>query len=76
MANTSVNSGMRRKRPMHATEHELALIEVVRSRAYELYESRGKENGHDLDGWLLAEQEVVHLAGKRKQILASPCLYR
>jgi hypothetical protein len=30
----------------------------VRSRAYELYEARGCEDGHDLDDWLQAELEL------------------
>ena len=31
----------------------------IRQRAYELYEARGKGDGHDLDDWLLAETEVT-----------------
>jgi len=30
----------------------------IRQRAYELYEQRGREDGHDLDDWLTAEAEV------------------
>jgi DUF2934 family protein len=30
----------------------------VTRRAYELYEERGGEHGHDLDDWLQAEREV------------------
>jgi len=30
----------------------------VARRAYELYESRGGEHGHDLDDWLQAEREL------------------
>lgn len=33
-------------------EHE------IRIRAYELYEQRGRENGHDMDDWLQAEAEL------------------
>ena len=33
--------------------------EQIRGRAYELYEQRGKEDGHDLEDWLQAESEVV-----------------
>lgn len=32
--------------------------EAVRSRAYEKYEERGREQGHDLDDWLEAEREL------------------
>jgi hypothetical protein len=35
--------------------------EAIRSRAYSIYEQRGREHGHDLDDWLIAEAE---LAGK------------
>ncbi|MGE5113004.1 MAG: DUF2934 domain-containing protein [Acidobacteriaceae bacterium] len=30
----------------------------IRLRAYELYEQRGGESGHDLDDWLQAEAEL------------------
>jgi hypothetical protein len=30
----------------------------IRRRAYEIYETRGRESGHDLDDWLIAEAEV------------------
>ena len=33
--------------------------ELIRNRAYQLYEQRGCENGHDLDDWLMAETEVM-----------------
>jgi hypothetical protein len=32
---------------------------AIRSRAYSIYEQRGREHGHDLDDWLIAEAEVV-----------------
>lgn len=33
--------------------------EQVRIRAYEFFEARGCEGGHDLDDWFRAEEEVV-----------------
>ena len=33
--------------------------ELIRVRAYQLYEERGYENGHDLDDWLRAETEIA-----------------
>jgi len=33
------------------------LQEQIRRRAYQLYEERGKEDGHELDDWLQAESE-------------------
>ena len=32
---------------------------LVRRRAYELYEQRGKEDGHHLEDWLQAESELL-----------------
>jgi hypothetical protein len=31
----------------------------IRERAQELYEQRGREDGHELDDWLQAEEEVT-----------------
>ena len=31
----------------------------IRRRAYEIYEERGGEHGHDLDDWVRAEAEVT-----------------
>jgi hypothetical protein len=36
--------------------------ELIRVRAYQLYEERGCGKGHDLDDWLRAETEI---AGKK-----------
>ena len=35
------------------------LEEEIRRRAFEIYVDRGREDGHDLDDWLLAEAEVL-----------------
>jgi Protein of unknown function (DUF2934) len=35
------------------------LEEVIRRRAYEIYEERGKVEGYALDDWLLAEAEIM-----------------
>ena len=35
------------------------LEEQIRRRAYELYEARGREDGHDLDDWLQAEADFL-----------------
>ena len=35
------------------------LDEVIRRRAYELYEQRGRADGLELDDWVQAESEVV-----------------
>ena len=43
--------------PIH---HEPQNVEeAIRTRAYELYEERGRDGGHDLEDWLRAEREVT-----------------
>ena len=32
--------------------------EYIRLRAYQLYEQRGRQDGHDMDDWLQAEAEI------------------
>jgi Protein of unknown function (DUF2934) len=31
----------------------------IRQRAFELYQERGREDGHELDDWLRAEEEIT-----------------
>ena len=33
--------------------------EQIRVRAYQFYELRGKEDGHDVEDWLRAEEELL-----------------
>jgi Protein of unknown function (DUF2934) len=42
-----------------------ALQKRIRVRAYQLYEQRGRENGHDLDDWLQAESEETRRGARR-----------
>lgn len=37
--------------------HELQ--DQIRERAYELYEERGREDGHDQEDWLRAKEEIT-----------------
>ena len=41
-------------RRTHPTRDEITRL------AYHFYVARGRRDGHDLDDWLLAEQELVH----------------
>jgi len=34
------------------------LSEFIRKRAYQLFEMRGRQPGHELDDWLQAEHEI------------------
>jgi len=50
---------------------ELIRQEPIRRRAFELYEQRGREEGHDLDDWLQAESEFVQQKAKAASALRS-----
>lgn len=45
--------GMDTGRRLYPTHEEIAQL------AYSLYESRGQQEGHQLEDWLRAEQELV-----------------
>ena len=38
---------------------EFELEYQIRLRAYQLYETRGREDGHELEDWLRAEEEIA-----------------
>ncbi len=44
------------------------LEEQIRLRAYELYEARGREDGHEVEDWLQAEGEIL---GKQQKAAAA-----
>jgi hypothetical protein len=46
------------------TECSAELNDRIRCRAYELYEQRGREDGHDLEDWLRAESELTQKDAK------------
>jgi hypothetical protein len=39
------------------------IADLIRKRAYQLFEARGRQQGHELDDWLLAEREIKHHLG-------------
>jgi hypothetical protein len=41
------------------TAAEINSEEQIRTRAYELYEARGREDGHDQEDWIEAEAEIT-----------------
>jgi hypothetical protein len=47
------------RRPQSIRNEPQNVEETVRTRAYELYEKRGREDGHEVDDWLHAEEEVT-----------------
>jgi hypothetical protein len=44
-------------------------VEAVSRRAYDLFQARGKEHGHDVEDWLVAEAELLDRANTQ---IASP----
>ena len=48
-----------KKPPVTAAGDPQELENQIRERAYELYEAHGREDGHDVEDWLLAEEEIM-----------------
>ena len=48
-----------RQRQSRANPQEVELEHQIHLRAYELYEARGREDGHELEDWLRAEEEIT-----------------
>jgi hypothetical protein len=47
------------KKPSSAATSESQELEhQIRLRAYELYEARGRKDGHELEDWLRAKEEI------------------
>jgi hypothetical protein len=42
--------------------------EIIQKRAYELFELHGRQHGHDVEDWLVAEAEVL---GKKSSDLVA-----
>jgi DUF2934 family protein len=53
-----------RQSPVQVTRSTPDLQEQIRRRAYELYEQRGRDGGHELADWLQAESEVTKQKAK------------
>ncbi len=45
------------KTDLQKTDGGGELQDQIRARAYQLYEQRGRDDGHELDDWLQAEAE-------------------
>ena len=50
--------------------HDEEVKARIASRAYELYESRGREEDRELDDWLQAEREIVVQLAEERTIAA------
>ena len=40
------------------------ILQRIQARAYELYEERGRQDGHAEEDWIQAEQEVLTKTGR------------
>ena len=47
---------------------EFELEYQIRLRAYQFYDARGREDGHELDDWLRAEEEITQ---KKERTIAA-----
>ena len=56
-----------RKPPLSVKPHSHTDEEATRKRAYELYVERGMDDGHDLEDWFRAEEE---LSGEARAVAA------
>ena len=54
-----MNANPPKKSPATGTSEPQELEQQIRLRAQELYEARGREEGHDLEDWLRAEEEIT-----------------
>jgi len=57
-------TAMPHQTPTKATKSTPDLQEQISHRAHELYELRGKEEGHELEDWLQEESEVTQKKAK------------
>jgi hypothetical protein len=63
-----VNADTKQQRAKQAGATTTQMNDTIRSRAYELYEQRGRADGHELDDWVQAESEVL---GPQSQVKAA-----
>ena len=63
-----MSTDLTKKPPTAVTSDPQDLEHQIRLRAQELYEARGREDGHELDDWLRAEEEIT---GKQARPIAA-----
>jgi Protein of unknown function (DUF2934) len=61
-----MSTDLRKKPPTTLTgePQELELKNQISLRAYELYEARGREDGHEQEDWLRAQEEITSKKGR------------
>jgi hypothetical protein len=50
---------------LRAPQFAEQIRDQIRQRAYQLYEQRGREDGHDLEDWFTAESETAQVEGQK-----------
>jgi Protein of unknown function (DUF2934) len=53
-----MNPNPPKRPPTTVTSEPQELEQQISQHAYELYEARGREHGHELEDWLRAEEEI------------------
>ena len=54
-----MNDNPPKKQPATVTSEPHEIEHQIRLRAYELYEERGREDGHELEDWHRAKEETT-----------------
>ncbi len=54
-----MSKDLTKKPPTAVTREPQELEHQISLRAYELYEARGREDGHEIDDWLRSEEEIT-----------------
>jgi Protein of unknown function (DUF2934) len=54
-----MSTDLTKKSPTGVTREPQELENQISLRAYELYEARGREDGHEQEDWLRAEEEIT-----------------
>ena len=56
-----MNANPPKKQPATVTgdPQDIELEQQIRERAYELYEARGQEDGHEQEDWFRAKEEIT-----------------
>ena len=54
-----MNENPPKKSPKTVTSEPQELQDQIRERAYELYEERGRQDGHEQEDWFRAKEELT-----------------
>jgi hypothetical protein len=54
-----MSTDLTKRPPATVTSEPQELEHQISLRAYELYEARGREDGHELENWFRAKEEIT-----------------